>query len=516
MLLFLYHFYKKTIQYGMKFLTIFTILITFLNASTLTLSMTSSPSRLNPILSNDTASTEISDWLFNGLFKYDKEGNVIPDLAKSYSFETPTKLIIKLKENVLWHDKVKLSSKDVVFTYEQVINPKVFNSIKSNFQEVESVKAIDDLTVEVIYKRPYFKAIQVWMIGLLPYHILKNEENLMTSSFNKNPIGTGSYKLKEFKVGQDIELIANEDYFEGKPKIDKILYKFLPDSNTAFLYLKEKKLDIGSLDAIQADRQIDDSFKNDYTIIQKQAFSYGYLGFNLKNEKFKDKKVRQALSLAINRKELIDILFFGYGRVCNGPFLPGTFAYDENVEEIKQDVQKAKELLKEAGYDEKNPFTFEVITSTGNDIRINAAQILQNQLEKVGVKMKIRVMEWQAFLNTVVHPRNFESIILGWSMPLTPDAYPLWHSSSDKLGGFNLPGYKNEKVDELIEKGLNTINNDELSKIYKEIFKQISDDLPYLFLYIPDGITAVNKKIKNIEPAFTGITHNQKDWEIKE
>ncbi|MFY9080946.1 ABC transporter substrate-binding protein, partial [Aliarcobacter butzleri] len=226
----------------MKFLTIFTILITFLNASTLTLSMTSSPSRLNPILSNDTASTEISDWLFNGLFKYDKEGNVIPDLAKSYSFETPTKLIIKLKENVLWHDKVKLSSKDVVFTYEQVINPKVFNSIKSNFQEIESVKAIDDLTVEVIYKRPYFKAIQVWMIGLLPYHILKNEENLMTSSFNKNPIGTGSYKLKEFKVGQDIELIANEDYFEGKPKIDKILYKFLPDSNTAFLYLKEKKL----------------------------------------------------------------------------------------------------------------------------------------------------------------------------------------------------------------------------------------------------------------------------------
>lgn len=198
--------------------------------------------------------------------------------------------------------------------------------------------------------------------------------------------------------------------------------------------------------------------------------------------------------MAINRKELIDILFFGYGRVCNGPFLPGTFAYDENVEEIKQDVQKAKELLKEAGYDEKNPFTFEVITSTGNDIRINAAQILQNQLEKVGVKMKIRVMEWQAFLNTVVHPRNFESIILGWSMPLTPDAYPLWHSSSDKLGGFNLPGYKNEKVDELIEKGLNTINNDELSKIYKEIFKQISDDLPYLFLYIPDGITAVNKK----------------------
>ena len=509
-------FIKKLYNTSMKFLTFYILLFTYLSANTLNLSMSSSPSRLNPILANDSASSEITDWLFSGLFKYDKDGNPTVDLAKSYTFETPTKLIIKLRDDILWHDNERFTSKDVIFTYEKIIDPKVLNSIKSNFIQVQNVKALDDYTIEVIYKQPYFKAIETWMVGILPYHILKDEKDLMTSSFNKNPIGTGSYKLKEFKQGQDIELIANEDYFEGKPKIDKILYKFLPDSNTAFLYLKEKKLDIGSLDAIQADRQIDDSFKNDYTIIQKPAFSYGYLGFNLKNEKFKDKKVRQALSLAINRKELIDILFFGYGRVCNGPFLPGTFAYDENVEEIKQDVQKAKELLKEAGYDEKNPFTFEVITSTGNDIRINAAQILQNQLEKVGVNMKIRVMEWQAFLNTVVHPRNFESIILGWSMPLTPDAYPLWHSSSDKLGGFNLPGYKNEKVDELIEKGLNTINNDELSKIYKEIFKQISDDLPYLFLYIPDGITAVNKKIKNIEPAFTGITHNQKDWEIKE
>jgi peptide/nickel transport system substrate-binding protein len=126
------------------------------------------------------------------------------------------------------------------------------------------------------------------MVGLLPYHILKDEKNLMTSSFNKNPIGTGSYKIKEFKSAQDIELIANPDYFDGKPKIGKILYKFLPDPNTSFLYLKQKKLDLGGLTPIQMDRQLDDNFKNDYTIMQKPSFSYTYLGFNLKNEKFKD------------------------------------------------------------------------------------------------------------------------------------------------------------------------------------------------------------------------------------
>ena len=508
-------FIKKLYNTSMKFLTFYILLFTYLSANTLNLSMSSSPSRLNPILANDSASSEITDWLFSGLFKYDKDGNPTVDLAKSYTFETPTKLIIKLRDDILWHDNERFTSKDVIFTYEKIIDPKVLNSIKSNFIQVQNVKALDDYTIEVIYKQPYFKAIETWMVGILPYHILKDEKDLMTSSFNKNPIGTGSYKLKEFKQGQDIELIANENYFEGKPKIEKIKYQFLPDPNTSFLYLKQKKLDLGGLTPIQVDRQLDDNFRNNYTIMQKPSFSYTYLGFNLKNEKFKDIRVRKALSYAINRQELVDILFFGYGKVCNGPFLPGSFAYNDEVETITQNIQKAKELLKEAGYDEKNPFTFEIVTNTGNDIRINAAQILQYQLQKAGIIMNIRVMEWQSFLNTVVHPRKFEAVLLGWSLALMPDAYPLWHSSSAKLGGFNLVSYNNQEVDKLIEEGSKTVNRDDLGKIYKEIFKKINEDLPYLFLYIPDSISVVNKDIKHIEPAFIGIMHNQKDWELE-
>ena len=161
-----------------------------------------------------------------------------------------------------------------------------------------------------------------------------------------------------------------------------------------------------------------------------------------------------------------------------------------------------------------NPFTFEVITNTGNDTRINATQIIQYQLAKIGVNMKIRVMEWQAFLNTVVHPRNFEAVVLGWSLSLMPDAYPLWHSNSRKIGAFNFVGYKNEEVDKLIEEGSITVDQNKLSQIYKKLFKIISDDTPYLFLYIPNSITVVNKKIQNIEPSLIGIMHNQKDWII--
>ena len=463
-------------------------------------------------MANDSASSEIADWIFNGLFKYDKNGNITTDLAKSYKFESDTKLIIELRDDVKWHDGERFDADDVIFTYETILSPKVFTSIVDNFKKIKSVKRINDFKIEVIYKEPYFKALEIWMSGMLPNHLLKDEKDLMTSSFNKNPIGTGSYKLKTFKASMDIKLSANDDYFEGRANIDEILYKFLPDPTTSFLMLKQNMLDLGGLGPMQVDRQIDEKFKKEYKIIERPSFGYTYMGFNLKNEKFKDIRIRKALSLAIDRKELVDILFFGHGKVCNGPFLPGSFAFNSDVKTPKVDREKAKEILKSLGYDENNPFSFEVVTNANNSIRVNAAEILQYQLAKIGVKMSIRVMEWQAFLNTVVHPRNFEALILGWSLGLTPDAESIWHSKSTRKGGFNFVGYKNPEVDALIEKGSKTVDRKKLSLIYKKIFKRISDDLPYLFLYIPNSITAVNSQIKNIEPTFIGIMHNQREW----
>jgi len=488
----------------------FTILSVF--ASTLHLSISANPSRINPILATDSASGEIASWIFNSLIKYDKNGKLVGDLAKDYKFLDDKTLIFKLRDNVYWHDGVKFSAKDVLFTYKVITSKKVFTPYASDFRYVKDVKILDDYTIKVTYKKPYFKALHTWMIGILPEHILKNDKDIMTSKFNQNPIGTGPYRLKKFKISEDIVLVANERYFEHKPHIEKIVYHFIPDPSTQFLMLKSKKLDVGSLSPLQYERQIDDEFKNYYKIIEQISHGYTYLGFNLRKKKFQDKRVREALSLAIDRKELVDILFFSHGRVCTGPFMPNSFAFNEKVKVPKKDLKKAKELLKEAGYDKNNPFEFEIATNSNNSIRLYAAQILQHQLSKIGVKVKIKAMEWQAFLNTVVHPRNFETILLGWGLGLTPDAYPLWHSKSDKPGGFNLVGYHNKEVDKLIERAESTVDMKKLSKIYKKIFKIISDDLPYLFLYIPNSITAVNRKIKNIEPSIIGIFHNEIEW----
>lgn len=496
----------------MKNLVYIFFIHTLLFASTLNLSISSNPSRINPILATDSASSEIADWIFNGLFKYDKDGNVVEDLAQSYSFENNTTLIISLKKNILWHDGKKLSADDVIFTYKTINNPKIYTPISQSFKTIKSVEALDRYTLKIVYKKPYFKALEIWMVGILPKHLLENEKNLMTSSFNKKPIGTGPYKLKELKTSQDIVLEVNKNYFGKVPTIEKILYKFVPDSTTSFYMLKQKQLDIGGLTPIQIDRQIDAKFKKNFNIYEKPSFSYTYLGFNLQSKKFKNKKIREAISLAVNKKEMIDILFFGHASLCNGPFLPGTFAFNKDVKEVPQNLKKAKEILRRLGYGKKNRFTFTVVTNTNNSIRVNAAQILQYQLAKIDVDMKIRVVEWQAFLNTVVHPRNFEAVILGWGLSLMPDARSIWHSHSDITGGFNFVGYSSKNADRLIEQGEVTIDKKKLGKIYKQLFKKITEDIPYIFLYIPNSISVVNKNIKNIKPALTGIMHNQEEW----
>ena len=500
----------------MKFLLFILIsLSTF--ASTLHLATSANPSRLNPILATDSSSSEIAGFIFNGLVKYDKDSStIINDLASKFYYENNTTLIFELKKNVKWHDGEKFGAKDVLFTYNTLISPKIASPYSSNFRFVKSVEVLDEYRVRVTYKKPYFKALETWMMGILPEHILKDEQNLMSSPFNTKPIGTGAYKLYQLEHSKNIVLSANDDYFEGRPKIDRISFHVIADPMTRFLMLKSSALDIGNIEPMQYERQLGAEFFNTFNIYEEISHSYTYLGFNLRLDKFKNPKVREAISLAVDREELVKILFFKHAKVCTGPFLPATKAFNQDVKAPTQNIEKAKRLLKEAGYDENNPFIFEIATSNSSSVRPYAAQILQHQLKKAGVVVNLRVMEWQAFLNMVVFPHEFDSVLLGWGLSSTPDPYLFWHSESDKKGGFNLIGYNNPVVDKMIEESQSMINREELSALWKKMFKVIVEDNPYLFLYIPNSITTVDKNIKNIEPSLSGIWHNYIKWEKQE
>jgi len=482
-------------------------------AVTLHLSTSSNPSRLNPILATDAGSSEISGFIFNALVKYDKEGKkIIGDLASSYYFENNTTLVFHLRRDVRWHDGAPFSAKDVLFTYNLINSSQVVSPYTSTFREVKSVEILNPYKIRVTYKNPYFKALETWMMGILPEHILKDETNIMNSSFNTQPIGTGPYRLTTLEFSKNIELRAFDAYFEHRPHIDSISFHVIADPMTRFLMLKSSQIDIGALEAMQLERQLNNDFYDNFKIIEEISLSYTYLGFNLRRPKFQDPRVRQALSLGVNRQELVDILFLGHAAICRGPFLPGGPSFNRDVPLPEFNPKRAKALLQEAGYDDKNPLRFEIATSNSNSIRPYAAEIIQHQLKKIGVEVTLRVMEWQAFLNMVVFPREFDATLLGWSLSLSPDPYLLWHSDNDKAGGFNFIGYHNPEVDALIDTMQRIVDREELARVQREIFAKIVEDNPYLFLFIPNSITAVNKNIKNVEPTLSGIWHNMIDW----
>jgi peptide/nickel transport system substrate-binding protein len=483
-------------------------------ASTLHLTTSSNPARLNPLIATDSASSSIAGFLFNSLVKYDESGQkIIGDLAESYRFITPREIEFKLRRGIKWHDGKPFSAHDVLFTYHLIKKPTTITPYASDFRVVSNVKVIDNYTLRVFYEKPYFKALEIWMMGIVPEHVLKKEKDIMGAKFNTAPIGTGPYILKKLEFSKQIVLEANRDYFEHRPKIDNIIFHVIGDPMTRFLMLKSGQIDVSALEAMQYERQLDKEFDKRFATLELPSHSYTYLGFNLRLKKFQDPRVREALSLAVDREALIDVLFLRHGKVCNGPFLPGSKGFNQEVNAPKRNISRAKALLKAAGYTAKAPLTFEIATSNSSAIRPYAAEILQRQLLDVGVKVTIRVMEWQAFLNTVVAPRKFDTVLLGWSLSLSPDPYALWHSQSDVPGGFNLVGYHSKRTDTLIEQMESSTDPEKIASYQREIFKTIVSDNPYLFLLIPNEINVYSRSIEGIKPSINGIWEDYIDWE---
>jgi peptide/nickel transport system substrate-binding protein len=481
---------------------------------TLQMSLSGFPSRLNPLLATDTVSGELSGWLFDGLVKYDKDANVVGDIAKSWRFTDSRTVVFTLRGDRFWHDGKPITAYDAVFTYETATSDKVATPYSSNFELVETIEARDDFTLLVRYKTPYFKALETWMMGLIPKHILADDPDLMTSAFNTRPIGNSFYRMDELVLSRNAELKAFDGYKPRPPFIDRVVFEYVQEPSVEFLKLKSRSLHIGSLDAMQLERQIDGDFRKNYQIVESSSFGYSYIGFNLKNPKFQDPKVREAFSYAIDRQELIDILFLGHGKICDGPILEGALGYNPNLKSPAKDVDRAKRLLAEAGYDENNPLVVEISTNSDSPIRMYAAQIIQRQLADAGVEARLRVMEWQAFLRRTVHARKFEIVLMGWSVPLMPDLFPIWHSSADRENGFNFVGYKNDEVDRLIDLSKQTADRQAVAKIFSEASALIVKDNPYIFLYSPSAISAVSRKIEPIEPTTIGFSHNRQDWRI--
>ena len=480
---------------------------------------------LVPILASDSASSDICGMVFNGLVKYDKDIKIVPDLAESWDISGGgLTILFRLKKNVKWHDGHPFTAGDVEFTYAKLVDPNVKTPYSGDFERISKLEVVDNYTVKVSYKEPFAPALASWGMWIMPEHLLKNED-LNKTEFARHPVGTGPYKFKSWKTAEKIELVSNHEYFEGRPCIDRYIYRIIPDESTIFLELQTQGVDMSGLTPLQYTRQTDNKFfRTHYNKFRYPSFGYTYLGYNFSDPKFADVRVRQAIDCAVDKEAIIDTIFFGLARVITGPYMIDSWAYDKSIIPQGRDVAKARKLLADAGWTDPDGdgrvekdgehFEFTTIVNQGNSERQRCAEMIQANLADVGIKMKIRVIEWSAMINEFIDKKHFEAVLMGWVLSRDPDNFDIWHSSKTREGEFNFLGYRNAGVDKLLIEARRTFDQSKRAEIYHRIHKMIYDDQPCLFLYSADVLPIVNKRFRGIEPSPIGIGYNFIKWYV--
>jgi peptide/nickel transport system substrate-binding protein len=474
---------------------------------------------LNPILSSDSASNDLIGLIYNGLVKYDKDLNIVGDLAESYEVRRGgLELIFHLRHNVRWHDGQPFTAEDVLFTYQKLIDPKVLTPYGDSFADVQTVTSSDPYTVRVVYKEPFSPGLISWAMGIVPKHVYAIGD-FNTHPANRKPIGTGPYRFKEWKSDQYVLLEANADSFEGKPTLSRYVYRIIPDQAVQFMEMRNQSIDNISLTPDQF-KAYDAMFQN-HQRYRYPAFKYVFMGFNLLNPLFKDLRVRKALALGIDRETIVKGILLGLGQPISGPFAISSWAYDKTIPPPPYDPEEARRLLREAGwipdahgrlYKDGKPFSFTLITNQGNKVRALCAEIIQQQLSALGIDVQVRVIEWSTFIKEYVDKKNFEAVVLGWSTGRDPDHYGIWHSSQQKPGQYNFCSYSNPDVDRLLVAGRREFDPKKRETIYHQIHRLIANDLPYVFLYCPDELQAIHKRIQGPTVAPAGIGWNFREW----
>jgi peptide/nickel transport system substrate-binding protein len=500
------------------------------SGGTLVDAMAGEPSGLIPMLAGESAASAIAANIFNTLLKYDKNLELEGELAKSWDISSDQKTItFHLKPSLKWADGAPLTSDDVLFTWKLVTDDNTRTPYGADYKLVTKAEAPDPLTFRVSYAQPYAPALDSWAgLQILPKHLLEGQD-INSTPFARKPVGSHYYQLAEWDNGERIILARNPNATQGQARIDKLVSRIIPDPAAQFLELMADNIDSMNLSPIQYARIFParPELNNRIARYKELGNAYTYLGFNLKRKPFDDPRVRQAINYAIDKQEIIDGVLLGLGEPVASPYKPGTRWSNPELHPYPYDPEKAKQLLKEAGYDDHDgdgildkdgkPLAFEILTNQ-NKQREMSATLIQRRLKEIGIDVKIRVLEWASFIGRFIKTGEFEVVLLGWGLGQEPDQYNIWHSSQQAPGQFNFIGYSNPQVDKLLEQGRLELNPDKRQEIYHQFAKILLEDSPIVYLYAGYGLPAIHKRVKGIDnpapPA--GIGHNAYEWYIPE
>ena len=483
------------------------------------------PGSLNPLTTSEVPASMVLASIFESLLESDNETQAVKARVAESWEASPDHLTytFKLFKNACFSDGTPLTAQDVKFTFDKLMEPATAAPhLRNYFQDIASCEAVDDYTVRYTCKKPYFKHLR--MIGsleILPKHIYSQGEFNQHPN-NRSPIGSGPYVFESWNTGTDIVLARNEKYWSAKPHILKRVFKFITNANAACQVLERQEMDYMSFHIspeLWVTRASTPEFQAKFNEYKYYSAFYTYIVWNNRKPQFQDKMVRRALTMLLDRKLILETIYYGLGKQTVSDFFVESPEYDKTIEPWPFDPAQAKQLLDAAGWKDTDgdgvrdkdgvPFRFEIIIRSGSSEDEQVATVFQEELKRAGIAMTIRTLEWATLLERV-DTRDFDAVRLGWAAPpVEEDPYQIWHSSqADK--GSNYIGFKNEEADHIMEAARLEFDPDKRAEMYHRFDAILHEEQPYTFMFCISELEALDKRFAGVKVYKFGL--DSREW----
>ncbi len=471
------------------------------------------PTAINPLFAfRNDPDKDLVALIFSGLTRRNARGELEPELARTWQISPDGKVYtFNLRDDITWHDGAPFTAADVVFTIKTLQDPAfpLAGADQSKFWRQVQVKATDDHTVQFELNEPFAPFLSYTTLGILPAHPFTGASaaQMENSPFNANPVGTGPFRLKDATI-EMVTLEANPNYFRGRPYLNNIVFRYYPDYPTATTAMKQKRIQGLLLRPEEFAREELEGLTSGkaWKLYLGPSSRYNLIFLNLKQPLFQDKAVRQALLYYLDRPALVEAVAAGRAEVANSPLIPNTWAYDAEVKAYDHDPERAETLLQEAGWkkgadglwakgDQKLSF---LLFSYDDPALVRLGWEVTHQLAEAGIKVDFQQSGFSGLLRDFVQPRKFQALLASWDMGYDPDLYSAWHSSQIKEDGYNFSSFSMAKVDELLLKGRQTVDQAERIKLYQEFQEIFAEEAPALLLYYPSYTYLADKEVQGV------------------